>query len=243
MVDRYRVWLGAGFLAGGMSAAMLTGAGIATADDGASAGSESQPASGSKDSGESDRDASGPGRATSSTGADKPGKHRKDDDADAESVSDGDDDVSVDDGDLSDADDQDDQDADDLEQEITDDGDDEVGDRLHLPHQRLRAFHWSGTEGRRIGGRTDGYDGRTDGWDGRTDGWWQSLRGGMSYILPPLASPNTPPNMVSAACCAEAAEGDAAGAAGLAYRDIGHLFFSRWRATITRMISFVPSRI
>ena len=136
MVDRYRVWLGAGFLAGGMSAAMLTGAGIATADDGASAGSESQPASGSKDSGESDRDASGPGRATSSTGADKPGKHRKDDDADAESVSDGDDDVSVDDGDLSDADDQDDQDADDqddqdaddLEQEITDDGDDEVGD-------------------------------------------------------------------------------------------------------------------
>ena len=128
MVDRYRVWLGAGFLAGGMSAAMLTGAGVATADDGASAGSESQPASGSKDSGESDRDASGPGRAASSTGADKPGKHRKDDDADAESVSDGDDDVSVDDGDLSDADDQDDQDPDDLEQEITDDGDDEVGD-------------------------------------------------------------------------------------------------------------------
>ena len=41
MVDRYRVWLGAGFLAGGMSAAMLTGAGVATADDGASAGSES----------------------------------------------------------------------------------------------------------------------------------------------------------------------------------------------------------
>ena len=136
MVDRYRVWLGAGFLAGGMSAAMLTGAGIATADDGASAGSESQPASGSKDSGESDGDASGPGRATSSTGADKPGKHRKDDDADAESVSDGQepdghDDVSVDDGggsDLSDDEHQDDEDAGDLEQEITDDGDDEVGD-------------------------------------------------------------------------------------------------------------------
>ena len=144
MVDRYRVWLGAGFLAGGMSAAMLTGAGVATADDGASAGSESQPASGTKDSGESDQDASGPGKAASSTGADKPGKHRKDDDdADAVSVPDGDDDVSVDDGDgsdvsdgsdgsevsdLGDVEDQDDEDADDLEQEITDDGDGEVGE-------------------------------------------------------------------------------------------------------------------
>ena len=144
MVDRYRVWLGAGFLAGGMSAAMLTGAGVATADDGASAGSESQPASGTKDSGESDQDASGPGKAASSTGADKPGKHRKDDDdADAVSVPDGDDDVSVDDGDgsdgsdvsdvsdlgdLGDGEDQDDEDADDLEQEITEDGDGEVGE-------------------------------------------------------------------------------------------------------------------
>ena len=141
MVDRYRVWLGAGFLAGGMSAAMLTGAGVATADDGASAGSESQPASGTKDSGESDQDASGPGKAASSTGADKPGKHRKDDDdADAGSVPDGDDDVSVDDGDgsdvsdvsdlgdLGDGEDQDDEDADDLEQEITEDGDGEVGE-------------------------------------------------------------------------------------------------------------------
>ena len=134
MVDRYRVWLGAGFLAGGMSAAMLTGAGVATADDGAPAGSESQPASGTKDSGESDQDASGPGKAASSTGADKPGKHRKDDDdADAVSVPDGDDDVSVDDGDgsdvsdgsdgsevsdLGDVEDQDDEDADDLEQEM-----------------------------------------------------------------------------------------------------------------------------
>ena len=144
MVDRYRVWLGAGFLAGGMSAAMLTGAGVATADDGASAGSESQPASGTKDAGESDQDASGPGKAASSTGADKPGKHRKDDDdADAVSVPDGDDDVSVDDGDGSDGsdvsdvsdlgdggdgEDQDDEDADDLEQEITEDGDGEVGE-------------------------------------------------------------------------------------------------------------------
>ena len=141
MVDRYRVWLGAGFLAGGMSAAMLTGAGVATADDGASAGSESQPASGTKDAGESDQDASGPGKAASSTGADKPGKHRKDDDdADAVSVPDGDDDVSVDDGDgsdvsdvsdlgdLGDGEDQDDEDADDLEQEITEDGDGEVGE-------------------------------------------------------------------------------------------------------------------
>ena len=33
MVDRYRVWLGTGLLAGGMSAAMLTSAGVAAADE------------------------------------------------------------------------------------------------------------------------------------------------------------------------------------------------------------------
>ncbi len=36
MVDRYRVWLGAGVLAGGVSAAMLASAGVAAADDGTS---------------------------------------------------------------------------------------------------------------------------------------------------------------------------------------------------------------
>ncbi|VEG51922.1 esterase/lipase [Mycolicibacterium aurum] len=50
MVDRYRVWLGAGVLAGGMSAAMLVGAGVASADDAAS--SNAQPSSGSDDTGD-----------------------------------------------------------------------------------------------------------------------------------------------------------------------------------------------
>ncbi|WP_370500664.1 alpha/beta hydrolase [Mycolicibacterium sp. jd] len=49
MGDRYRVWLGAGVLAGGVSAAMLAGAGVAAADDGTSSGSGSQAASGSDD--------------------------------------------------------------------------------------------------------------------------------------------------------------------------------------------------
>ncbi|MBB2989820.1 hypothetical protein FHR72_001283 [Mycolicibacterium iranicum] len=47
MVDRYRVWLGAGVLAGGMSAAMLTGTGVAAADDGAASNAGSQAAAGS----------------------------------------------------------------------------------------------------------------------------------------------------------------------------------------------------
>ncbi len=53
MVDRYRVWLGAGVLAGGFSAAMLGGAGVASADDGSSTGSGSadKPASTSSDDG------------------------------------------------------------------------------------------------------------------------------------------------------------------------------------------------
>ncbi len=42
MVDRYRVWLGTGLLAGGMSAAMLTSAGVAAADEGTSSGTDSQ---------------------------------------------------------------------------------------------------------------------------------------------------------------------------------------------------------
>lgn len=49
MGDRYRVWLGAGVLAGGVSAAMLAGAGVAAADDGTSSGSGSQASSGSDD--------------------------------------------------------------------------------------------------------------------------------------------------------------------------------------------------
>ena len=50
MVDRYRVWLGAGVLAGGVSAAMLAGAGVAAADDGSSTASAAQASSGADDS-------------------------------------------------------------------------------------------------------------------------------------------------------------------------------------------------
>ena len=45
MVDRYRVWLGTGLLAGGMSAAMLTSAGVAAADEGTSSGTDTQASS------------------------------------------------------------------------------------------------------------------------------------------------------------------------------------------------------
>ncbi|MGE2832566.1 alpha/beta hydrolase [Mycobacterium sp. SMC-4] len=45
MIDRYRVLFGAGVLAGGMSAAMLAGAGVAGADDGASSADSGTPAS------------------------------------------------------------------------------------------------------------------------------------------------------------------------------------------------------
>ncbi|WP_099022923.1 hypothetical protein [Mycolicibacterium palauense] len=65
MVDRYFVWLGAGLVAGGVSAAMLAGAGVAAADsDGGGADSSSKgPAAGARSSaggGSSDAD-SGPG--------------------------------------------------------------------------------------------------------------------------------------------------------------------------------------
>ncbi|MFB1295590.1 alpha/beta hydrolase [Mycobacterium sp. pW049] len=53
MVDRYRVWLGAGVLAGGMSAAMLTGAGVAAAEDGTTSSTGSQATGGSDDDGSS----------------------------------------------------------------------------------------------------------------------------------------------------------------------------------------------
>lgn len=45
MVDRYRVWLGAGVLAGGVSAAMLAGAGVAAADDGTSSDTQTRASS------------------------------------------------------------------------------------------------------------------------------------------------------------------------------------------------------
>ncbi len=50
MVDRYRVWVGAGVLAGGVSAAMLAGAGVAAADDGSSSSTDTQasPKAGSR---------------------------------------------------------------------------------------------------------------------------------------------------------------------------------------------------
>ena len=50
MVDRYRVWVGAGVLAGGMSAALLTGAGVAAADDSSPATGASSSADGGDDS-------------------------------------------------------------------------------------------------------------------------------------------------------------------------------------------------
>ncbi len=49
MVDRYRIWLGAGVLAGGMSAAMLAGAGVAAAEDGAPSSTGSQASAGAED--------------------------------------------------------------------------------------------------------------------------------------------------------------------------------------------------
>lgn len=55
MVDRYRVWLGAGVLAGGVSAAMLAGAGIATADDGSSAAKQASAGSDTADSEDSSK--------------------------------------------------------------------------------------------------------------------------------------------------------------------------------------------
>lgn len=88
MVDRYRVWLGAGVLAGGVSAAMLAGAGVATADEGSSSGSGAPASSGSDDSAGSKRGPKAP------SGADKPGKKAatsKDDDGN----DDGDDDAST----------------------------------------------------------------------------------------------------------------------------------------------------
>lgn len=45
MVDRYRVLLGAGVLAGGVSAALFAGAGVANAEDGASSADSGSPAS------------------------------------------------------------------------------------------------------------------------------------------------------------------------------------------------------
>lgn len=57
MVDRFLMWLGAGVVAAGMSAATLVGAGVSIADDGSSPGSggsdtseSSNPADGTKDS-------------------------------------------------------------------------------------------------------------------------------------------------------------------------------------------------
>ena len=49
MIDRYRAWLGAGVLAGGMSAAVLTGAGVASADDTAPSTADTRASSGSDD--------------------------------------------------------------------------------------------------------------------------------------------------------------------------------------------------
>ncbi|KWX67957.1 alpha/beta hydrolase [Mycobacterium sp. NAZ190054] len=84
MVDRYRVWLGAGVLAGGVSAAMLAGAGVAVADDGTS-GSGSQAASGSDDNGAADTN-TGPADDTSDS----------DDESESDPEEDPDDDVEAD---------------------------------------------------------------------------------------------------------------------------------------------------
>lgn len=94
MVDRYRVWLGAGMLAGGVSAAMLAGAGVAIADDGSSSTSGAQASSGSDESdaakprpkGEADADRPGANGASDSSDSDDDadsstggGRHVKDD--------------------------------------------------------------------------------------------------------------------------------------------------------------------
>ena len=96
MVDRYRVWLGAGVLAGGVSAALLAGAGVAAADDGMSSSSDSGATSGSdgaetgpKAKSDADKPSQDTGAKASSDaddGADAAtgeGKHRKKDSVDA----------------------------------------------------------------------------------------------------------------------------------------------------------------
>ena len=127
MVDRYRVWLGAGVLAGGVSAAMLAGAGVALADDGTSSSAGAQGSSGS---GDSESAKAGP-RAKSE--ADKPSRAAADADADdsdsgvdgeTESGVDPDDEAAPDDDDEDAADDDDEDAADDAE--VPEDPEDEV---------------------------------------------------------------------------------------------------------------------
>lgn len=70
MGDRYRAWLGAGFLAGGFTAAVLAGAGVAAADDGQSNGSgagASTDSGGSDVSGRDNESTSKLGKSASST--------------------------------------------------------------------------------------------------------------------------------------------------------------------------------
>ena len=72
MVDRDRVWLGAGLLAGGVSAATLAGAGVAAADDGTSSGTEASAGDGSQDTSPHDR----PDRQTGSSSSMSEGEDR-----------------------------------------------------------------------------------------------------------------------------------------------------------------------
>src|SRR6478735_7305913 len=70
MVDRYRVWLGAGVLAGGVSAAMLAGAGVAVADEASSSSTGTQASPGARSgAGASGGERHWRGRRTSHTGA------------------------------------------------------------------------------------------------------------------------------------------------------------------------------
>ncbi|QZT65410.1 alpha/beta hydrolase [Mycolicibacterium austroafricanum] len=84
MGDRYRVWLGAGVLAGGVSAAMLAGAGVAAADDGTSSGSGSQ-ASGSDDAeGRDSKSGAAAESGTDQQAGDEPGAETPADEAKSE---------------------------------------------------------------------------------------------------------------------------------------------------------------
>ena len=70
MVDRYRVWLGAGVLAGGVSAAMLAGAGVAVADEASSSSTGTQASPGARSgAGASGGERHWRARRTSHTGA------------------------------------------------------------------------------------------------------------------------------------------------------------------------------
>ncbi len=79
MVDRFLVWLGAGVVTAGMSAAMIAGAGLAAADDGSASGTRGGASSESSNSTESNDDSGKDTPAGNQPSANSPDS--KDDDA------------------------------------------------------------------------------------------------------------------------------------------------------------------